>query len=624
MKLRRSFLVALMTVPLVMASAFASPLAHGEEYVRPIKYLGPELPPLNFVTPADIPVPASVTGIGPGSPLVITRTDGAVGCTANFIWTSTQTTTTKKGNGKGKGSSKKSTTTTTTKTYLGAAGHCFLPGGATPLDSSDDKVSTHGPDADYNPALSSASVCVDNCDFGGLSGQFLDGDYVQLGPVVYARQSRAGDQVGEDFGIVEIQPENASLIRSALPVWGGPTGVENVSVGGGVCVYGNAIVFGEHFITKARTGVGRGLSEDERSWVASLPSAQGDSGSGLVTCGASADGFDGRGAAGILTHISVSLQGPTIVGTTTGQAVRMTLHDAGIPLQLRLANDTLVSPEPTPEYPPPPPPPPTPTPDGTIGVGQEYTWDAGPFTRAAPPEAMVFGETCDNVQDADDHCDYEFVQLDVPTGGAQLTVRIESEDPTADFDLYVFGPDGQEVDHSANPANPEEISKLVKLAGVYTIAVNPFATVEASYAGSAKLEEPPPPPPPPPTLQGDPHIYQLGAIDPLLLTGDYFVARGELVGLSVRVLHSNDPSVQLSVDAAGNANFIGSHRIMKDGQLVYGPFETDEGTDSGGSFRTDNDWTVPPDAAPGTYVFEAFATVGGQTYQTATLQFEIL
>jgi pre-peptidase len=610
-----------MTLPLFVASAFASPLAHGEELVKPIKYLGPELPPLHLVTPADVPTPTASTGIGPGSPLVIARPDGAFGCTANFIWTSTTTTSTKKGKGKG---SPKSTgksgkggtiTTTTTKTYVGAAGHCFVPEGL---------VGTHGSDADYDPAQSSVTVCVSNCDFGGLSGQLLTGDYIPLGPVAYARQSRGGELAGQDFGIVEIpnDPDVQKLIRTSMPVWGGPTGVEDVSPGRSLCLYGNGVGVGEVFPTKARGGVGQGLSDDQTYWRAALPSAPGDSGSALITCNAGPDGVDGAGAAGILTHIGLTQDTARVLGTTTGQAVRMALDDAGIKLQLNLADGTKVDPPLSPPPPPPPPPPPTPTPDGTIGVGQQYSWNAGPFTRVATTE-QVTGDACDNKQDADDHCDYEFVQVNVPTGGAQLTVTVSTDDSTADFDLYVFGPDGLEVDRSANAFTPpEEISKKVTQPGVYTVAVDPFTALAASYSGTAKLD-PLTTPEPPPTLEGDPHIYQLSVIDPFGPTGTYFVAPGELVGLSVRFLHSNDPAVTLG-DANGNPTFTATHQILKDGQLAYGPFEATPGTESTGQFQTNNDWEIPPEAAPGTYVFEAFATVGGQTYKTATLEFEIV
>jgi hypothetical protein len=216
----------------------------------------------------------------------------------------------------------------------------------------------------------------------------------------------------------------------------------------------------------------------------------------------------------------------------------------------------------------------------------------------------------------------------VPSGGAQLTVTVSTANAsTDDFDLYVFGPDGKLVKNgsSANSGTPpEEVSTVLKTPGTYTIAVDPFDTNSASYDAVVKLDPytAPPPPPPPPTLVGDPHIYQGGAIDPFGPIGGYTVVAGEPVSLAVRSLHSNSSAVTLAIDANGQANFTASHRVTKDGQLAYGPFDATVATDTSG-FQTNSDWTVPSDAASGTYVFEAYVTVGGQTYQVATLPFQI-
>jgi hypothetical protein len=745
LKLRRSVLAALTIVPLLLSAAAATPLAPGEPYKKAIRYLGPNLPPLNYVGAAAAPTPGSSNGIGPGQQIVMERPDGAFICTANFIWTSTTTTSTQtkkhgKGEPKGKGKNSQSTTTTTTKNYLGAAGHCFVPEGLS---------ATHGPDADYDPTLTSVSVCVSRCEFGDQTGPIW-GDFVRLGPVAYARQTRGGVDVGQDFGVVEIPERWSYLIRPDMPVWGGPSKVEDVTFGGGVCVYGNGIGVGEVFLTKARTGIGRGISDDGTSWNADIPSAQGDSGSALVTCTQNADGIQGVGAAGALTHISPGQAG--IVGTTTGQAVRMAQEDAGLALQLKLADGSSSTPA--------PPPSPTPQqPNATVGVGQEYNWTAGPFTRTAPPDAVLgeacgsdpaqseycdyefikatvpqegavltvtistadadttdfdlflfgpnggqvdsaasagtppetisatvrepglytvavdpydtnnatysgsfkleavrqpngsigvgqqynwsagpfthsaplLGEECDGQPDAEDPCDYEFVKVE-PQDGSFLTVKISAADENADFDLFVFDPSGNLLDSSAQAGTPPEVvSVSVRQPGVYTIGVDPFDTDNATYSGSAKLEIPQEA-----TLSGTAHIYQLGRVDPFASTGSSIVAAGEPVKLSLRSLLSNDASVQLAIDAAGTANFSGVHQIRDaDGNVVFGPFDAVEGaeapiakevqgSDTDPDFRTDSDWTVPADAASGSYVFEAYVTVGGKTYLVATLPFEIL
>src|SRR5687767_8187914 len=62
--------------------------------------------------PPEVVTPEAARNIGPGSALLITIPDeGRFGCSANFVWTGGGT------------------------TYLGAAGHCFIPA---------DTKSTHG------------------------------------------------------------------------------------------------------------------------------------------------------------------------------------------------------------------------------------------------------------------------------------------------------------------------------------------------------------------------------------------------------------------------------------------------------------------------------------------------
>src|SRR5437899_586448 len=80
-----------------------------------------DLTPMTNVTrtiPAALVTPAMAQNIGPGSHLIIDIPGaGTFGCTANFIWAG--------------GAAR----------YLGAAGHCFLPEGAT---------ATHGSGADFD------------------------------------------------------------------------------------------------------------------------------------------------------------------------------------------------------------------------------------------------------------------------------------------------------------------------------------------------------------------------------------------------------------------------------------------------------------------------------------------
>lgn len=242
--------------------------------------------------------PAAATGIGPGSKLIIFRPDGEYGCTANFVWKSG------------------------TATLLGAAGHCFLPEG---------KVATAGPGADYNPGNVKVSVCVSGCNFGGETGFSITGTLVPLGSVVYARQTLNGQDIGNDFGLVQVPAAALSQVRASLPVWAGPTASSaQDSIGTVLCHYGNGIGVGEIFPTMARVGLGMGGTA--AAWYADLAAAPGDSGSAVETCAATTVGLHGVGAVGILTHLT----GGTAItaGTTVARAIAMAKSDANIAITL--------------------------------------------------------------------------------------------------------------------------------------------------------------------------------------------------------------------------------------------------------------------------------------------------
>jgi hypothetical protein len=237
------------------------------------------------VLPSALPTPDAGDRIGPGSHLIMTM-DGdpnLYGCTANFVW---------KGGG---------------ATYLGAAGHCFLPPTAT---------ATAGPGHDYDPSHTHVKVCVSSCSFGGQIGFSITGTLVDLGPVAYARQTEGGQDVGNDFGLVTIPTWLSSLVRTTMPVWGGPQGTATISAGSPVCLYGNAAGLGEVFATKARAGVGG--ESNASAWSAFIPSFEGDSGSAVEVCGLTG----APQAAGILTHLVAGGAG-IIAGTTVGKAEQM-------------------------------------------------------------------------------------------------------------------------------------------------------------------------------------------------------------------------------------------------------------------------------------------------------------
>jgi hypothetical protein len=134
--------------------------------------------------------PGAANGLGTGSALLITIPGaGTFGCTANFIWSD--------------GS----------RRYLGAAGHCFIPA---------ERRATHGPGADFDASGVTVDACVSSCD-GNFDINQLTGTWVRLGRVAYARQTDGeGNDIGNDFGVVEIPAELHDIVRLTMPVWGGP------------------------------------------------------------------------------------------------------------------------------------------------------------------------------------------------------------------------------------------------------------------------------------------------------------------------------------------------------------------------------------------------------------------
>lgn len=295
----------------------------------------------------------TATGIGPGSPLFMryTAPDGdergnfTALCSANFVWEDVANDYESRSNFNGY--------------YLGAAGHCFNPLGGD--DSSAPRKwasQTAGGDyparADWSEDLEDGdgidvSVCV-NCLDGGIS-LLLTGDSnprietVELGDVVYAREENVGadtSAVGFDFGIVEIPADVEHLVKPAMPVWDGPETVDRFDDVGTseVLQYGNGVGVGETVATKQRAGTGAfhfdksgaaadhyTREDDHTAWYATLPSAPGDSGSGVQTPGAQENGAQGYGAAGNLTHLAGAVGvDPAIpqagAGTTGGTPIR--------------------------------------------------------------------------------------------------------------------------------------------------------------------------------------------------------------------------------------------------------------------------------------------------------------
>lgn len=308
----------------------------------------------------------TAAGIGPGSPLFMryTAPDGegranfTALCSANFVWKDVANDYEgREFNGY----------------YLGAAGHCFNPLGGDDTTAPRKWASqTAGGDyparADFTEDLEDGdgvdvSVCV-NCVDGGGS-LLLAGDQnprvelVELGDVVYARDENVGadtSAVGFDFGIVEIPADVEHLVKPAMPVWEGPETVDRFDDAGTseVLQYGNGVGTGETIATKQRAGTAAfhfdqsdvapaAYTEDgaHTAWYATLPSAPGDSGSGVQTPGLTENGAQGYGAAGNLTHLAFAggvypgtpqVGAGTTGGTPIREAVTMVREDTRLVL----------------------------------------------------------------------------------------------------------------------------------------------------------------------------------------------------------------------------------------------------------------------------------------------------
>lgn len=147
------------------------------------------------------------------------------------------------------------------------------------------------------------------------------------------------------------------------------------------------------------------------------------------------------------------------------------------------------------------PPPPPPSADGAISQAfPSFSWTSGPFTRTAPPTALILGDACTGPNDA--KCDRKRISADIPTMGATLTVTTTSTDANADFDLYVYGPDGREVGRSERGGSNEKVATRIAVGGLYTVAVNPFFAQGSSYSGVASLDVAPLPGPKAGTFDG--------------------------------------------------------------------------------------------------------------------------
>jgi hypothetical protein len=134
-------------------------------------------------------------------------------------------------------------------------------------------------------------------------------------------------------------------------------------------------------------------------------------------------------------------------------------------------------------------------PSGSVSEATAASWSGGPGTPTATAGCSGPSSTaCDNFQ------------LNVIPASFAFDVEIAlTPGPADDYDLEVYGPNGQLLDSSGNgPGTAERVVLHNPAAGIYTVSASPYAAVTA-YAATARIvAQPPAPPPPPPSTEVPP------------------------------------------------------------------------------------------------------------------------
>lgn len=120
--------------------------------------------------------------------------------------------------------------------------------------------------------------------------------------------------------------------------------------------------------------------------------------------------------------------------------------------------------------------------DGEISVGDSFSWTGRVPLNTQP---LFF---CQSI--AQSTCDNTYVQVNVPEGGARLTITIKAEAASDDLDVDVYGPDGSRLTQleGRTSDDPEVVELNISAPGVYRIAVVGILAVDGGYQGTVSLE----------------------------------------------------------------------------------------------------------------------------------------
>jgi hypothetical protein len=118
--------------------------------------------------------------------------------------------------------------------------------------------------------------------------------------------------------------------------------------------------------------------------------------------------------------------------------------------------------------------------DGQASV----SWTGGPYTGVLVEPDGCTDATCDEFTlDFAAPADYW------SSHDGEVTIEISWQLPTDDFDLFVYGSDGELVEKSAGAATVSEQITVPRLpGGTYRVLVVPYQTTAASYSGVARVE----------------------------------------------------------------------------------------------------------------------------------------
>lgn len=120
-------------------------------------------------------------------------------------------------------------------------------------------------------------------------------------------------------------------------------------------------------------------------------------------------------------------------------------------------------------------------PAGTISSDNPTVmWTGGPFLTSNPTFCLPADPACDTFELT--------VAEPLPRDHYLVTVSIDGEFDGDDYDLFVFGPDGEEVASSTTPSGDEQVTLFNPAPATYDVVVQAWLVAPGStYAGVAEL-----------------------------------------------------------------------------------------------------------------------------------------